>query len=163
MHRIATQEDLAAIVAIYNSTIASRNVTADVTPVSTASRKPWFAEHDPARRPLWVMERDGALTAWLSFSNFYGRPAYDKTAELSVYVHADHRRGGLGDYLLEQAIGHAPALGVDTLLGFIFGHNEPSLCLFHKHGFADWGMLPKVARLDTRECDLVIVGRKVGA
>jgi len=96
------------------------------------------------------------------FSTFYGRPAYAKTAELSVYVHEAFRKRGLGSYLLTQALVHAPTLGVDTLLGFIFGHNQPSLALFRRFGFQRWGELPKVAVLDGVERDLIIVGRRVG-
>ena len=33
-----------------------------------------------------VAERDDEVVAWLSFSEFYGRPAYRRTAELSLYV-----------------------------------------------------------------------------
>lgn len=135
-------------------------VTADTEPVSVESRIPWFEEHVPERRPLWVVEDDGRLAAWLSFSSFYGRPAYAKTAELSLYVHPQFRRRGLGSYLLREAIAHAPRIRVDTLLGFIFGHNRPSLALFERHGFARWGELPKVAALDGIERDLVIVGRR---
>jgi phosphinothricin acetyltransferase len=116
--------------------------------------------HVPDTRPLWVTEADGRIAAWLSFSSFYGRPAYHKTVELSVYVHAAFRRRGLGSYLLADAVAHAPAIGVDTLLGFIFGHNAPSLALFARHGFARWGELPRVAVLDGVERDLVIVGRR---
>src|SRR6266581_575295 len=50
----------------------------------------------------------------------------------------------------------------DTLLGFIFGHNEPSLALFRRFGFLRWGELPKVAALDGVERDLIIVGRRIG-
>jgi L-amino acid N-acyltransferase YncA len=161
-HRLARREDLPAIVEIYNSTIASRNVTADIEPVSVASRLGWFEEHTPQRRPLWVAEMDGGIAGWLSFSNFYGRPAYDGTAELSVYVHQDFRRQGLGAYLLREALGHAPAIGIDSLLGFIFSHNGTSLALFERFGFARWGELPRVAVLGGVERDLVIVGRRVG-
>ena len=101
------------------------------------------------------------IAAWLSFSSFYGRPAYAKTAELSVYVHEAFRRRGLGSYLLTQALAYAPTLRMETLLGFIFGHNDPSLALFHKFGFSRWGELPKVAALDGVERDLIIVGRRV--
>lgn len=160
-HRDAKRGDLAQIVEIYNSNIASRMVTADTEPVSVESRVQWFEEHNPGHRPLWVVEESGRLVAWLSFSNFYGRPAYAKTAELSVYVHAAHRKRGLASYLLGSAIEHAPAIRVDTLLGFIFGHNRPSLALFERFGFARWGELPKVAALDGVERDLVIVGRRV--
>ena len=147
--------------AIYNATIASRMVTADTEPVSVESRLAWFEEHRPDHRPLWVVEQAGHVAAWLSFSSFYGRPAYAKTAELSIYVHDAFRRHGLASYLLGEALRHAPAVKVDTLLGFIFGHNQPSLDLFAKFGFERWGELPKVAALDGVERDLVIVGRRV--
>jgi L-amino acid N-acyltransferase YncA len=161
-HRLATQADLAAIVAIYNSTVASRLVTADTEPVSVASRQAWFDEHAPARRPLWVVEQGGSVIAWLSYSNFYGRPAYAGTAELSIYLHQAHRGQGLGRYLLTEAIAFAPHIGVHTLLGFIFGHNLPSLALFERFGFARWAHLPGVATLDGVERDLVILGKRVG-
>ena len=160
-HRSATREDLAPIVAIYNATIPSRQVTADTEPVSVESRVEWFEDHNPGFRPLWVVGIEGSIAAWLSFSAFYGRPAYNKTAELSLYVHASFRNRGLGSYLLTQALAQAPAIEVDTLLGFIFGHNEPSLRMFEKFGFARWGELPHVASLDGVERDLVIVGRRV--
>jgi len=160
--RLATPADLPGIVEIYNSTVPSRMVTADTEPVSVASRQAWFDAHQPARRPLWVCEdAEGRMAGWVSYSDFYGRPAYGATAELSIYLHADRRGQGLGRYLLEQAIAHAPQVGVTTLLGFIFGHNTPSLALFERHGFARWGDLPRVAVLDGIERDLVIVGRRL--
>jgi len=162
MHiRDATIEDLPAIVAIYNSTVPTRMVTADTEPVSVASRQGWFADHSPGHRPLWVGEQDGEIVGWLSYSSFYGRPAYAGTCEVSVYLAPEHRGRGLGTRLLLRCIEHAPQLGVTTLLGFIFGHNELSLRLFEKMGFRHWGRLPRVAVLDGVERDLIIVGRRV--
>ena len=160
-HRVARREDLPQIVDIYNSTIPSRLVTADTEPVSVESRVRWFNEHSADSRPLWVVEVYGRIGGWLSFSSFYGRPAYSKTAEVSVYVNEAHRKQGLGSYLLTEALARAPSLKLDTLLGFIFGHNLPSLALFEKFGFQRWGVLPKVAALDNIERDLVIVGRRL--
>lgn len=160
-HRTARREDLPQIVAIYNATIPSRLVTADTEPVSVESRVRWFEEHVPTFRPIWVVEEEDRIAAWLSFSAFYGRPAYSQTAELSIYVHETFRQRGLGRYLLRQALLAAPGIRVDTLLGFIFGHNLPSLALFESFGFARWGDLPRVAVLDGIERDLVIVGRRV--
>ena len=164
--RDATEADLDDIVAIYNATIPGRGVTADLEPVSVESRLAWFRAHDATRRPLWVACVDEPIigeriVGWLSFSDFYGRPAYGASVEVSIYLSAIVRRQGLGRTLLERAIASAPSLGVRTLLGFIFGHNEPSLRLFESHGFARWGNLPRVASLDGIERDLVIVGRRV--
>lgn len=159
--RDAVEADLPAIVAIYNSAIPGRLATADTDPVTVAGRLAWFREHTPERRPLWVEDVDGTPGAWLSFQSFYGRPAYHATAELSVYVAPGAQRRGLARGLVAAAIARAPDLGLATLLGFIFGHNAPSLALFEGLGFGRWGHLPRVARLDGVERDLVIVGRRV--
>jgi L-amino acid N-acyltransferase YncA len=167
VHRVARQQDLPVIVEIYNSTVASREVTADTEPVSVASRQQWFDDHHPERRPLWVihaaddMAAEPAVLGWMSYSNFYGRPAYAGTAELSIYIAEASRGKGIGRYCLEQAIAFAPSIAVHTLLGFIFGHNAPSLALFKKFGFDTWAHLPRVATLDGVERDLIILGRRV--
>lgn len=166
-HRLATLDDLPSVVAIYNSTIASREVTADTAPITLESRLNWFHEHTPDRRPLWIIERadDSAdqpeMLGWMSYSNFYGRPAYSGTAEVSIYIAEAWRGRGVGRYCLEQAIAFAPEIKVHTLLGFIFGHNKPSLGLFAKFGFETWANLPRVANLDGVERDLIILGKRV--
>lgn len=159
--RDATGADLVAIVDIYNAAIPGRLATADTAAVSVASRRAWFGEHSPQSRPLWVAVDDEAVVGWLSFQSFYGRPAYRATAELSVYVSPQRQRAGVGRTLLREAIERAPGLELKTLLGFVFGHNQPSLRLFESFGFERWALLPRVAELDGIERDLVIVGKRL--
>ena len=159
--RDATFKDLPAMVRIYNSTIPGGMVTADTEPVTIKSKEKWFREHSPNFRPLWIMEYEKEIVGWLSFQSFYGRPAYDQTAEISIYIDQGYRRGGLGRSFLEKAIDQCQKLKIKTLLGFIFGHNEPSLKLFQSHGFKRWGYLPKVAEIGGAERDLIILGKKI--
>lgn len=160
--RDASQSDLNKIVEIYNSTIPSRMVTADTEFVSVESKQKWFFDHNPNERPLWVVEnQEKDMLAWVSFQSFYGRPAYDATVEISIYIDENHRGKELGKQILEYALQKAPEYGFKTILGFIFAHNEPSLRLFYRFGFEDWGNLPKVAELDGCEIDLKIVGKRV--
>ena len=49
----------------------------------------------PTRR-WWRSSDDGAVTGFGSLSPYRDRPAYATTVEDSVYVHADHRGGGVG-------------------------------------------------------------------
>ncbi len=159
--RDATIEDLPEIVNIYNSTIASRMVTADTEPVSIDDRMEWFHQHTPSKRPLLVVEDQGQICGWISFQSFYGRPAYDSTAELSIYLHEDYRGKGLGKTTLQHAIDACKELNINTLLGFIFAHNEASLRLFASFQFEKWAHLPEVAELDGVKRDLVILGKKI--
>lgn len=158
--RDATRADLPAVVEIYNASIPGGMATADTSPITVASRHAWLAEHHPDERPLWVIQAGREIVGWLSFQSFYGRPAYHTTAEVSVYVAPDRQRQGIGRALLSRAIDESPRLGLRTLLGFIFGHNAPSLRLFESFGFARWGTLLRVAELDGVERDLVIVGKR---
>ena len=160
--REAAEDDLPAIVSLYNTTISSRMVTADLEPVTVESRRAWFAAHRASSRPIWVLcDSTNMVRAWLSFDPFHPRAAYNGTAMIAVYVAASHQRRGLGRRLLEMAVARAPALGIHTLIGYIFAHNQPSLGLFESHGFKRWGHLPRVAVLDGVERDLVIVGLRV--
>lgn len=159
--RHAQIEDLAQIVAIYNAAIPGRMATADTRPVTVASRRPWFDEFDPARRPLWVHATGRHVEGWLSLRSFYGRPAYAATVETGVYVAPAAQRHGVGRALLQHAIAAAPSLGVRTMLAFVFAHNAASVALFERHGFVPWGRLPAVAELDGIERDLAILGLRV--
>lgn len=162
--RHAVEADLPGIVRIYNSTVPSRMVTADTEPVSVESRRPWFAAHRPDTHPLWVLENEaGGMLGWISLSAFYGRPAYAATAEASIYLDETARGRGLGGLALDHVIAACPALGIRSLLGFIFAHNAPSLALFERRGFAVWGNFPDVAELDGIERSLLILGRKIAA
>ena len=177
---MATTSDLPEIVRVYNTSIEGRLATADLAPVTVFDRASWFEAHDPTRRPIWVVDapsgQDGednpdghdghcgqgrGLVGWLSFSDFYGRAAYNATGELSIYVDPAAQRQGIARALLADAIHAAPKLSIETLLGFIFDHNEPSLRLFRAFGFELWAHLPRVAKLDADERGVIIMGRRV--
>ena len=160
--RDAIQSDLATIVEIYNSTVAGRMVTADTTPVSVESRQQWFEEHSQNKRPLWIVEDDDKnIIGWVSFQSFYGRPAYDATAEISIYLHPLQRGKGYGKAVLQYCINTAPAFKIQNLLGYIFAHNLTSLQLFNKSGFEEWGHLKNIAILDGIERSIKILGKRL--
>lgn len=156
----ATINDLPKIVATYNSTVASRLVTADLEPVTNESKLEWFNAHSAHRRPLWLVMVNNEYSGWMSFNSFYGRPAYDGTVEVSIYLEEKTRGKGLGKICLQKAIDISPSLKIHSLLGFIFGHNEPSLKLFYQFGFEKWAHLPAIANMDGTMRDLIILGKK---
>ncbi len=161
-YRNATIEDLPTIVEIYNSTIEGRLATADTEKVSVQSKEPWFYEHNEITRPLWMIEDDEKkCIGWVSFQNFYGRPAYSGTAELSIYLHENYRGKGFGEKIIDHCINEANALKIHSLLGFIFAHNEPSIKLFLNAGFEEWAHLKDIAFMDNSFYSLKILGRKV--
>ncbi len=160
--RDATLDDLPKIVEIYNSTVASRLVTADLEPVSVESKLDWFHQHNSEFRPLWmVLDSEKNTVGWVSFQDFYGRPAYQKTAEISIYIDEKYRDKGFGKQILELSIKKCPSLEIENLLAFIFAHNLPSLSLFEKFGFELWANLKNIAELDGEKGSLIILGKNI--
>jgi phosphinothricin acetyltransferase len=159
--KYAGEKDLAKIVKTYNSTVASRLVTADLEEVTVESRRAWFHSHSPGKRPLWLVFYNGDYAGWMSFNSFYGRPAYDGAVEVSIYLEEAFRGKKLGKACLERALLEAPALKIHSLMGFIFGHNTPSLNLFYACGFEKWALLPLIANMDGTMRDLIILGKKI--
>lgn len=158
---LATQKDLEKIVGTYNASIPGRLATADLTPVSIESKQKWFDEHNEAKRPLWIITYNNEYAGWMSFSSFYGRPAYDATIEVSIYIEPSMQGKGIGKEALKFAEPEAKKRKINTLLGFIFGHNESSLNLFYKQAYAKWAHLPEIANMEGVLRDLIILGKKL--
>ena len=165
-HRDAIEADLPRIVEIYNHAVATRTCSCDLAPTTVEARLPSFKQHTPGHRPFWVAESiersDEGVIGYLGFFHFMNeRPGYFITADLAIYLHPNHQGRGLGTYLLQQAIDAAPGLGIETLTATIFASNEASIRLFTKAGFERWGFMPRVARLEGVEKDLVLVGKRL--
>ncbi|PNK61818.1 N-acetyltransferase [Psychrobacter sp. FDAARGOS_221] len=160
---LAKQADLEQIVTIYNQSILTKKSTADLIEVTVADRQPWFEMHlQRPIRPIYVLKNDsGTVMAWGCFSDFKSRPAYDISAEISIYVHQQYHRRGLASLFLQWMLTQAPQLGIRNILALIFSHNQPSLALFSKFGFETWGTMPQVCDMQTFVADVVMLGKSV--
>lgn len=154
---LAQTPDLARIVEIYNQIIPTRLATADLTPVTVDQKKDWFASFT-ATHPLWMIKQEAKIVGWIGLEPFYGRPAYEHTAEVAIYIDSHYHHQGLGKQAVTFVLEQAPRLGLTALVAYIFGHNLPSQKLFAHFGFKPWGHLPGVAVLDGQERDLDILG-----
>ncbi|MGN7072289.1 GNAT family N-acetyltransferase, partial [Neisseria sp. P0001.S004] len=81
--------------------------------------------------------------------------------EVSIYVRHDMRGAGVGKILLRHMLERASSLDIRNVIALVFGHNYPSLNLFHRFGFEEWGRLPQVCDLETMLADVVILGKKI--
>ncbi len=160
--REATERDLPAIVDIYNQSIPAGWSTADTRPISVEDRVDWFGKFDPNRRPIWVAEYEGKVIATVYLSSFYaGRPAYDATAEISVYIANDFQRKGIGRRLKEWVIQQCPRLGVTTLLSMYFDHNQATARINDSLGFETMGHLKEIAVVQGQPRGLIIAGKRI--
>jgi L-amino acid N-acyltransferase YncA len=159
--RLATIDDLPRIVEIYNAAIPGRLATADTTLLNVADRRAWFEKRDFAKHPVLVEEREGEIIGWISFQPFRPKPAYHRTAEISLYIAPEWQSKGVGRALLDEALERAPSHGINTVIGLVFSHNAPSIKVAKALGFEEWGCLPDICEMDGREYSVSIFGKRV--
>ncbi|MGP9556066.1 GNAT family N-acetyltransferase [Psychrobacter sp. AOP7-A1-24] len=167
----ASKEDLAEVLDIYNQSIPGKQATANLALVTVEERAAWFNEHlDSATRPIYVVkalpsndvnQAKPPVVAWGSFSDLYARTAYHISTEISIYLDQDYQGKGLGSLLTHWMLTQAPSLGIRNIIALVFAHNQPSLGLFRKLGFEQWGYMPEVCDMEGFIADVVMLGKTV--
>ena len=115
--RVATKEDLPAILAIYNDEVLNGVATFDTAPREGAEADAWFTAHNIKNHPLLVSEQNGRIGGYVSLSTFNVKAVLD-------YAEAD-------------AVTH-------NVISLITGTNEASLHLHERFGFTKVGTMHEV-------------------
>lgn len=157
--RPATKVDLPLFTKVYNQAIQARNITADIDEVSETEMGAIFDKHDATRPLFTIIDEEDRPIGYASLNHFYGRPAYDETAELSIYLDLSARGRGVGKKVMQLLENEADALGIHYLTGYVFAQNIPCNKLFEKMNYTLWGKLPEIAHIDDKRLDLNIWGK----
>jgi phosphinothricin acetyltransferase len=155
--REATIEDLPAITSIYNYEVVNGTSTFDTEPVTVDQQRAWLQRHSIPRHPVIVADTGTTILGWASLSPWSDRRAYTRAAEVSVYVHPDHRGRRVGQSLLEGLIDRARDAGLGVLLARICTEGEASLRLHKKMGFGNIGTMQQVGEKFGRLLDVAIL------
>ena len=160
--RVATSKDFREIIKIYNQAVDEKFATADIEHVTVESRKDWFTQHSPDTYPIFIAEENDAMIGWCSLSPHRpGRKALRTVAEISYYIHKNHRRKGVASFLINHTIKSAKELGFKNLISILLDANKASIYILEKFGFEKWGHLPNVAEIDGMICGQYIYGKKL--
>jgi phosphinothricin acetyltransferase len=152
--RPAREDDMRAVLAIYNYEVDHGVATFDTEPRTLEEQLAWLAEHSVPY--CAVVADDGSeVVGFGCLSRYHSRPAYGLTVEDTVYVHQERRREGIGRLLLASLLDEGRVRGFHTVLGRITGENLPSLELHARLGFVEAGVERQVGRKFGRWLDVV--------
>jgi L-amino acid N-acyltransferase YncA len=160
--RFASEKDLKEIIDIFNQGIRTRSSTGYLHEMTVGDRQEWFMEHTPEKYPILVAEFDNTILGWISLDPYRkGRKAFERTGEISSFVHPEYWRKGVGGQLLSAMMQTTKKLGYTTLLAIVLDKNTGSRKLLEKNDFEQWGMLPDVAMIDGISLSHVYYGKKL--
>jgi L-amino acid N-acyltransferase YncA len=155
--RPAREEDLPAIMAIYNHAVRETTAIWNWSEVDLDNRRAWMAARFAQGYPVLVADDGEECCGYASFGDWRAFDGYRHTVEHSVYVAADRRGIGLGRRLLESLIEEARVRDKHVMLGGIEAGNAASLALHSALGFIETARLPEVGRKFDRWLDLVFM------
>jgi phosphinothricin acetyltransferase len=138
--------DLAELVSIYNHYVSSSHATFDTEPVTVEDRIGWlerFSEAGPHR--LLVAVDGDRILGCASSARYRDHPAFDRTVELSVYLHPTVRSQGIGSALYRSLLDILRSEQVHVALAGIALPNEASVALHRRFGFVEVGVFEEYA------------------
>lgn len=143
------------VAAIYSQGLESGNATFETT---VPAYEYWDQHH--LKECRFIANASGETAGWAALTPVSPRKVYQGVAEVSLYVHPDHSRKGVGSALLRKLITESEAEGFWMLQAVVFKENEASLALHRKNGFREVGYREKIGFKDGRWHDTILLEKR---
>lgn len=103
----------------------------------------------------FLIQNDDVVCGFCYISQYKKRQAYDRTAEVTVYLHPDFHGKGIGVRTLKMLEDEAMKVKLSVLMGIITGENDASIRLFEKCGYEKCAHFKQVGEKFGRVLDVV--------
>lgn len=156
---IETQH-LAQIKEIYDHYIVHTTATFHTEPV-TVEELAEGIHPGHARYPSFLIFSDGVMAGYM-YSNWYKkRQAYDRTAEVTLYLKPEFTGKGIGSKALSYIETQCKLKGIVVLLAVISGENKGSISLFSRLGYEQCAHFKRVGEKFGRLLDVVVYEKEL--
>lgn len=134
--------------------IVARTATCDLSGMSAAARREWYAEH-AYPYGTWVADVTGRAVGWVALTRYDRKACFRRMATFSTYVDRAHRRQGVGGALRRHLIEEANRRGFPTLVNRVWVNNEASIGLARRYRFEEVGRMRDLVYRDGEYIDCV--------
>lgn len=162
--RPSTDEDIAAITAIYRHHVLTGTGTFEIEPPSESDMAARRADVLSKGLPYLVLELDQQVVGFAYCNWFRPRAAFRFSAEDSIYMSADIHRKGLGRALLSELCARAERAGIRKMIAVIGDSaNAGSIGVHRSIGFTHTGVVTACGWKFDRWLDMVFMEKVLGA
>ena len=148
------EQDLTAVKAIYDWYIAHSTATFHTEPVTIEQLKEFIYINHAVYESYLIYEGE-TIAGYCFLTHFKKRQAYDRTAEITIYLHPDYCNKGFGKTAITHLENNARKKGLKNLIGTISGDNTGSIRLFEKMGFVQCAHYRQVGEKFNQVLDVV--------
>jgi len=152
------EKHLQAVRNIYNYYVAHTTVSFDLDAATTDKMRE-LTLHADSRFCSYAICDGVNLIGYMMLSPFIKKHSCARTAEITIYLNAEHKAQGLGTQALRFLEECAKEHGFHTLIAVICTENEPSMRMFQNQGYKLKGILEQVAFKFDRYLDVAYVSK----
>jgi len=129
------EKHLSEVKNIYDYYILNSTATFHTDPITIAELKNVIPLADPKYKS-YLLKYDGEVCGYCYIGQYKKRQAYDRTAELTIYLKPEFFGKGIGRETIKRLENIALENSICVLVGIITGNNESSIRLFEKCGYS---------------------------
>ena len=152
--------DLAAILEIYNHYILNSTATFHSEKLSKKDLGEFLFISHP-KYPSFLITDKGEMIGYCFLTQYKKRQAYDRSAELSIYLKPEFTGKGIGLVALSHLEAAAKKAGIHVLVGTICGENQASIRLMEKAGFSQCAHLKNIGEKFGKVLDVVMYEKEI--
>jgi L-amino acid N-acyltransferase YncA len=149
-----TESDFDLVKEIYDHYILNTTATYHTEKITIPELKEYVLIGHTRYRSFLIKDED-TVCGFCYISRFKDRQAYDRTAEVTLYLKPEFTGRKIGTWVLNKLEKIAVESGIKVLVGIIGGENEQSIRLFEKCGYEKCAHFRQVGEKFNRILDMV--------
>jgi len=152
--------DLPKVKSIYDWYIENSTATFHTEPIGIDELKEFIYIGHRLYRSYFVYVQN-KITGYCILTNYKKRQAYDRTAEVTIYLKQEFCNLGIGKVALHHLEKIAAKNGIKNLIGIIAGDNAGSIALFEKAGYTKCAHFKNVGEKFNKVLDVVAFQKEI--
>ena len=154
------EAELVTVKTIYDWYVAHSTATFHTEPIRIDQLKEFIYIGHPLYKS-YLLYIGGEIAGYCFLTNYKKRQAYDRTAEVTIYLKPDFCGKGIGRVALAYLEERAKEAGLKNLIGVISGDNQGSIILFEKSGYAKCAHFKNVGEKFNKVLDVVAFQKEI--
>lgn len=154
------EQDLSEVKNIYDWYIVNSTATFHTEPIQIEQFKEFiYVNHSLYKS--YLIFTDNEIAGYCFLTNYKKRQAYDRTAEVTIYLKPAFCNKGIGKITLKHLEIKAKENRLKNLIGIISGDNEGSIALFEKSGFEKCAHFKNIGEKFNKILDVVAFQKEI--
>jgi L-amino acid N-acyltransferase YncA len=149
-----TEKDLPLVKEIYEYYIENSTATFHTGQISLPEMREFLHIDHPVYKSF-LIRCGNEICGYCFLSPYKKRQAYDRTAEVTVYLKQEYTGHGIGRLALQRLEEAARLTHIKVLIGIITGDNYQSIRLFTREGYERCGHFKEVGEKFGQVLDVV--------